>query len=854
MKKFFISFLVNVLGFLLMAGVVICGTTAIMMSINALNKYHDFSKIYPYFTLENFKTTLLDKKTIYICILILAVVLIIQIFYNVKNRMFNAKKGIDKFEKTKSDLYGNARLMEQNELVQHFGVKNKKDVGIGYYTFHKPNSKLNVKHEKAGWVVNSYTENGHINYLMFDKDSNMVTIGSPGVGKTQYFLMPNIIINACNGKEQPTMIINDVKGELFEQTSKRLHDAGYKILNLNLRQERSSSRYNPLQIIWDYYQRYINLVRIRKVNLDGKIESEIEIDLSNDKTQDKILFEKCQIGLKFSDLKSKLKLINRNQNESFGITDLVNNKTDYYQNELEIDNDINDIGVFGLVKSKDENGVAIDVRQKLYNIQILKNGDYIDKVTTEILALSSTIIPEGSGENQSWNTGSRGIIEGCIWGMLEDSCNPKLNMTLEKFTINNIGNIINKMSSTLPKWLKFRDKRTSKALTSSAMIVDNASEKTVGSYISNTQTLLKQYLTSGIAYITSASDFTLDEIINSENPVALYLTIPDENATKYPIATLLIKQIYNYMIYQATKNKGNHLSRKAYFYLDEFAQMPKISEFKQWVNACRSRWIYFDIIIQSVNQLYGTYGKDDGFAILNSCSIHLFLGSSDIETVKYFHDELGKETVITHSASGSTTNYIKMESSQNYSMTGKDIVPMNQLTEMKQGEAYFKIFRFNPCKTNYVPYFDATATRIGLFTKGFVDVRQIEKIYSEKNSFYDIEKVADYLEDLEEHKQDKMREKMNNLESEKMMNSLRLDQERQRKRQQAELRRGSSSRMSATKGSLKVEGEAFNSIPKDTESYAQQDPNYKNTFNNTNDTKPDDFDDTDVLLNMKTDL
>ena len=33
-----------------------------------------------------------------------------------------------------------------------------------------------------------------------------------------------------------------------------------------------------------------------------------------------------------------------------------------------------------------------------------------------------------------------------------------------------------------------------------------------------------------------------------------------------------------------------------------------------------------------------------------------------------------------------------MESNANYSMSGKDIVPINQLTEMKAGEAYFKIF------------------------------------------------------------------------------------------------------------------------------------------------------------------
>ncbi len=111
-----------------------------------------------------------------------------------------------------------------------------------------------------------------------EKSLNMVTIGSPGVGKTQYFLMPNIILNACNSLEQPTMIINDVKGELFESISKRLADSGYKILNLNLRSERTSTRYNPLEIIWKYYQEYINTFTVKMVDPQGQIVKSVKLN------------------------------------------------------------------------------------------------------------------------------------------------------------------------------------------------------------------------------------------------------------------------------------------------------------------------------------------------------------------------------------------------------------------------------------------------------------------------------------------------------------------------------------------------------------------------------------------------
>lgn len=686
-----------------------------------------------------------DKRVLLISLLFVGVIVIITVIYLLKISFFNSSKNVQTFLKTKSDLYGNARLMTNDEMIANFGYgkprkifKNNPVIKEEYYKFAGVGSNKNRPTPKCGFVVKSIIKDNSYEYLLYDKDVNMVTIGSPGVGKTQYFLMPNIILNACNSLEQPTMIINDVKGELFESISKRLADSGYKILNLNLRSERTSTRYNPLEIIWKYYQEYINTFTVKMVDPQGQILKSVNVDLSERNNLGKIIFD--DISIKFGNVYTDIVLEIKKDDITFEEINLLENKTDLFKKKT-FYNETFEINVCKVRPQLDENNQKVDKIEFLYSLQFIKNSEFIDKVTTEILAFSSTVIPEGVGENQSWNSGSRGIVEGCIWGMLEDSMNPKNNMTLEKFTLFNIGNIINKMPGSLPEWLKLRDKKNSRALTAAAMIVDNDSEKTVDSYVSNTQTILKEYLTSGIAYITSASDFSLDELVNSPQPVALFITIPDENATKYPIATLLIKQIYNYMIYQATKNKGNHLDRKAYFYLDEFAQMPKITEFKQWVNACRSRWIYFDIIIQSVNQLYSSYGKDEGFAILNSCAIHLFLGSSDSETVKYFHDELGKETVVTKSSSSSTKTFESMESNANYSMSGKDIVPINQLTEMKAGEAYFKIFRLNPCKTHYVPYFDKKANKIGLFKKGFVYVQMSERIFRESERYYDIEKI-----------------------------------------------------------------------------------------------------------------
>ena len=158
-----------------------------------------------------------DKRVLLISLLFIGVIVIITVIYLLKVSFFNSSKNVQTFLKTKSDLYGNARLMTNDEMIANFGYgkprkifKNKPVIKEEYYKFAGVDSKKNRPTPKCGFVVKSIIKDNSYEYLLYDKDVNMVTIGSPGVGKTQYFLMPNIILNACNSLEQPTMIINDV--------------------------------------------------------------------------------------------------------------------------------------------------------------------------------------------------------------------------------------------------------------------------------------------------------------------------------------------------------------------------------------------------------------------------------------------------------------------------------------------------------------------------------------------------------------------------------------------------------------------------------------------------------------------
>ena len=57
----------------------------------------------------------------------------------------------------------------------------------------------------------------------------------------------------ANAKEKPSVIVNDMKGELLELTYKEFARNGYKIVTLNLIDTDRSDCWNPLQLIIDEY-------------------------------------------------------------------------------------------------------------------------------------------------------------------------------------------------------------------------------------------------------------------------------------------------------------------------------------------------------------------------------------------------------------------------------------------------------------------------------------------------------------------------------------------------------------------------------------------------------------------------
>lgn len=85
-----------------------------------------------------------------------------------------------------------------------------------------------------------------LNTRKTDLNNNILVIGGSGAGKTFKFVKPMILSNSSS------FIITDPKGEILRDTGQYLKDMGYRVIVLNLLNEkgmRTSNKYNPFRYI-----------------------------------------------------------------------------------------------------------------------------------------------------------------------------------------------------------------------------------------------------------------------------------------------------------------------------------------------------------------------------------------------------------------------------------------------------------------------------------------------------------------------------------------------------------------------------------------------------------------------------
>ena len=506
--------------------------------------------------------------------------------------------------------------------------------------------------------------------------AHSLVIGATGSGKTTTFINPmiQIIGETSSGS---SMIMTDPKGELFSLHSRKLQAQGYDVKVLDLRDTYSSYRWNPLESIWNMYQEYVEAGKGIKVHKDS-VEDYKELQRENEESE-----YGGEEGLWYE-----------------------------YQ------------GTAYASREACANDVSV-TRQKIY-----------DEMYEDLNDLVSVICPMESKDDPVWEKGARSIIMATLLAMLEDSENPELNMTKEKYNFFNLNKIIANSENEFEELKRYFQGRSnlSSAVTLSRQVL-SAADSTLSSYMSIAFDKLSMFNDKGLCGLTSATD--IDASALAERPTALFLKIPDEKDTRHALASVFILCMYKALIKKASSREDLSLPRNVYFILDEFGNMPKIEKFDKMITVGRSRKIWFNMVVQSYAQLNAVYGDQVADIVKSNCGVKMFIGSNDIDTCKEFSELCGNVTVSTNSVSSNSQDKDGQFSLSSQMQTRPLIYPseLQKLNNKEStGNAIIVTFGNFPLMTKFTPSYLCK-----YYQMGQMDLTEARKnVFIADKVFYDV--------------------------------------------------------------------------------------------------------------------
>lgn len=390
---------------------------------------------------------------------------------------------------------------------------------------------------------------------------------------------------------------------------------------------------------------------------------------------------------------------------------------------------------------KFENQTYASQEDLLSAIQVKKQELY-DEIYEDLHDIVSALCPVLNKSEPIWESGAKNFILAIALAMLEDSENPALGMTKEKYNFYNITKIATNTENDCENLIKYFAKRSpiSKAVSLSKQVLD-ASDKTRGSYLSTIFDKLSLFSDKSICALTSSNEIDFGEI--ALKPTALFMQIPDEKETRHTLASMMILQAYKALVAKANTYPDLTLPRSVYFLLDEFGNLPRVHKLEQMITVGRSRKIWLALVVQSYAQLSKVYDDKTANIIKSNCNIQIFIGTTDLDTINSFSKQCGNYTIVQNNVSFNTSKSSDISSSA--SVRERPLIYPSELAQLNNyssmGNAIISIFGYAPIKSKFTPAFKCWKYKLG----STIQAPKIGKPFLEEQVMYDMNARNDLI-------------------------------------------------------------------------------------------------------------
>ena len=291
--------------------------------------------------------------------------------------------------------------------------------------------------------------------------------------------------------------------------------------------------------------------------------------------------------------------------------------------------------------------------------------------------LVSVLVGEPKGE-PLWANGESASIAAAILAVAMEAPEECRNLTNVYYFLSYMCKTDERGSMPISKFLmKLPEDHPARTCFAMAEIAPN---RTRGSFFTSALGTLRLFVNQNIAAMSAKSNFKLKDI--GREKTILYIKIPDEKKTYYPLVSLLVTQIYMEQVALANEN-GQRLPVNTDYDLDEIGNCPVIPVLPPMITAGRSRGMRVNLFVQDYQQL--SKYKDDSETILSNCSVKVFLKGDSEKTLKTISESIGKYTVEVSSASTSISDGKRMNTnySSSSNLAGRNILEPTEIKMIK---------------------------------------------------------------------------------------------------------------------------------------------------------------------------
>ena len=281
--------------------------------------------------------------------------------------------------------------------------------------------------------------------------------------------------------------------------------------------------------------------------------------------------------------------------------------------------------------------------------------------TADVQNLVTMIVdPDGRGLNDHWAKTGHALLVGAVLHVLYKALNDDNNG--EKATLAGVLDLLSDTKTPILDVLKGMQKYNhlksgpDPVVAASATDMLNKAPNERSGVLSTSISFLTLYRDPTVKYNTAESDFTIQNLMNHDKPVSLYLVVsPADKDRLKPLLRLIVNQIVRILVSKPMQYENGaakpQYKHRLLLLIDEFPSLGRLEIFQEALAFIAGYGLKAYLIVQDMAQLYSSYGKDE--SITSNCHIRVAFAPNKPETAEYLSKLTGTQTIVKDSVSTS---------------------------------------------------------------------------------------------------------------------------------------------------------------------------------------------------------